>query len=67
MNGLAKNKTDRRSFFSLVGKTSLGAMVVSALPSKLFASSTKYSKLKKVTIHNQAVKRVVKQTREKLS
>ncbi len=58
MESLTKNKRDRRSFFSLIGKTSLGAIVVSALPSKLFASSIKYSKLKKVTIHNQAVKRV---------
>ncbi len=58
MESLTKNKRDRRSFFSLVGKTSLGAIVVSTLPFKLFASSTKYSKLKKVTIHNQAVKRV---------
>ena len=58
MEGLTKNKTDRRSFFSAIGKTSLGAMVIASLPSKLFASAPKYSKLKKVAIHKQAVKRV---------
>ncbi len=58
MESLTKNKTDRRSFFSVIGKTSLGALVIASLPSKLFASSSKYSKLKKVTIHKQAVKRV---------
>ena len=58
MESLTKNKKDRRSFFSVIGKTSLGAMVLASLPSKLFASSTKYSKLKNVTIHKQAVKRV---------
>ena len=58
MEILTKNKRDRRSFFSVIGKTSLGAMVIASLPSKLFASRTKYSKLKNVTIHKQAVKRV---------
>jgi len=58
MEGIKKNKTDRRSFFSVIGKTSLGAMVIASLPSKLFAVTPKYSKLKKVAIHKQAVKRV---------
>jgi len=58
MENLTQNKQDRRSFFSLIGKTSIGALVISALPSKLLASSGKINKLKKVTIHNQAVKRV---------
>ena len=58
MESLTKNKRDRRSFFSVIGKTSLGAMVIASLSSKLFTSSTKYSKLKNVTIHKQAVKRV---------
>ncbi|MDA3861221.1 MAG: hypothetical protein PF445_08330 [Melioribacteraceae bacterium] len=55
---MINNKTDRRNFFTVIGKTSLGAMVLSALPSKLFASSSKIQKLKNVTIHKQAVKRV---------
>lgn len=53
-----ENKTDRRSFFSIAGKGTIGAMILSSLPIKLFASSSKYKKLKKVVIHNQAVKRV---------
>ena len=55
---LMKNNTNRRSFFSFWGKGVLGAMLLSSLPIKLFASSSKYKKLKKVVIHSQAVKRV---------
>ncbi len=55
---LLKNKTNRRSFFSVAAKSSLGAMVLSSFPVKLFASSGKYAKLKKVEIHKQAVKRI---------
>lgn len=57
MKSFTINKTDRRRFFSIAGKSSLGAIVLSALPLKLFAKN-KYSKLKKIIIHPQAVKRV---------
>ncbi|PIQ07763.1 MAG: hypothetical protein COW71_15410 [Ignavibacteriales bacterium CG18_big_fil_WC_8_21_14_2_50_31_20] len=55
---LMKNNKDRRSFFLFLGKGALGAILLSSLPIKLFATSNKYKKLKKVVIHNQAVKRV---------
>jgi hypothetical protein len=54
---LLKNKTDRRSFFSMAAKSSLGAIILTSFPVKLLASSGKYTKLKKVEIHKQAVKR----------
>jgi hypothetical protein len=57
MKSFVRNKTSRRNFFALAGKGSLGAMVLSVLPFKLFASAPKYSKLKKIEIHKQAVKR----------
>jgi len=53
-----ENNKDRRSFFSFLGKGIIGTLVLSALPIKLFASNDKFKKLKKVVIHNQAVKRV---------
>ena len=53
-----ENKTDRRSFFSIAGKGTIGAMILSSLPFKLFASNNSNKKLKKVVIHQQAVKRV---------
>jgi len=53
-----KNNKDRRSFFLFLGKGALGAILLSSLPIKLFATSNKYKKIKKVVIHNQAVKRV---------
>lgn len=55
---LLKNKTNRRNFFSIAAKSSFGAMLLSSLPIKLLASSGKYTKLKKVEIHKQAVKRI---------
>ena len=53
-----QDKTDRRKFFSVAGKTTLGAMLLSAIPFKLFAATPKYHKIKKVSIHKEAVKRV---------
>lgn len=53
-----ENKTDRRSFFSIAGKGTIGAMILSSLPFKLFASNNSNKKIKKVVIHQQAVKRV---------
>jgi len=58
LKSFIQNKTDRRNFFSLAGKSTLGAMLLSALPIKLLASSKKNSKLRKIDIHKQAVKRV---------
>jgi hypothetical protein len=52
-----ENNTDRRSFFSFLGKGLFGTIILSALPTKLFASNDRFKKLKKVVIHNQAVKR----------
>lgn len=58
MKSLLKNRTDRRGFFSVAGKGTLGAMILSSFPLKLLASNSNYKKLKKVVIHQQAVKRV---------
>jgi hypothetical protein len=57
MKRFTENKTDRRRFFSVAGKGTLGAIILSSFPFKLLATS-KYSKLKNVTVHPQAVKRV---------
>ena len=57
MKSFVRNKTSRRSFFSIAGKGSLGAMALAVLPFKLFASGPNSKRLKKVEIHKQAVKR----------
>jgi len=53
-----KNRADRRKFFSIAGKGSIGLMLISLLPIKLFASKEKFIKLKDVKLNKQAVMRV---------
>jgi uncharacterized membrane protein len=61
MKSVAQNKTNRRNFFSILGKSSLGTMLLAVLPSNIFMSTQKYNKLKKVEINKHAVKRNFKQ------
>jgi uncharacterized membrane protein len=61
MKSVAQNKTNRRNFFSILGKSSLGTMLLAVLPSNIFMSTQKYNKLKKVEINKPDVKRNFKQ------
>lgn len=54
-----KNITSRRKFFSKVGKGSMGAIVLSMIPMKMFGSKKQFLKLKNVTPHHGAIKREV--------
>lgn len=53
------NTTSRRNFFSKVGKGSMGAIILSTIPIKMFGSKKQFLKLKNVTPHPGAVKREV--------
>ena len=58
MNIDKPQKANRRKFFSIAGKSSLGLLLLSSLPIKLFGSKRNINKLKEVNPHPQAVKRV---------
>ena len=55
-----KNKTNRRLFFSKIGKGSIGAVILSTFPIKIFSSKKQIIKLKSVTPHPNSVEREVK-------
>jgi len=58
MNTDKNNKTSRRKFFSITGKSSVGLLLLSSLPIKLFGGKNKINKLREVNPHPQAIKRV---------
>jgi len=58
MNSFIPKKSNRRKFFSTAGKSSLGLLLLSSLPMKIFGRNNKINKLKEVHPHPQAVKRV---------
>lgn len=57
MNSFIPQKSNRRKFFSTAGKSSLGLLLMSSFPIKIFGKN-KITKLKEVHPHPQAVKRV---------
>lgn len=57
MNNIIQKKSNRRKFFTTAGKSSLGLMLMSSFPMKIFSKNTKVIKLKEVHPHPQAVKR----------
>ena len=58
MNSFIPKKSNRRKFFSTAGKSSLGLLLISSFPMKIFGGNKKINKLKEVHPHPQAVKRV---------
>ena len=58
MNSFIPQKSNRRKFFSTASKSSLGLLLMSSFPIKIFGRNNKINKLKEVHPHPKAVKRV---------